>query len=50
MAWLRDHGVIGNYDDYVALPVAVLDDARMLMAAEAEEQQRQQARAKLGGG
>ncbi|MGE0227755.1 MAG: hypothetical protein AB7I38_10950 [Dehalococcoidia bacterium] len=34
MRWLREHGVIGNYDDYVGLPVLVIEDARQVMAAE----------------
>ncbi len=35
MRWLREHGLISSYDDYVDLPVTVLDDARMLMEAQA---------------
>lgn len=35
MAWLHQHGLISNYDDYVGLPVTVLEDARMAMEAEA---------------
>lgn len=36
MRWLREHGVIASYDDYVGLPVIVLEDARMVMAAESQ--------------
>ena len=37
MAWLREHGLIGSYDDYVSLPVAVLQDARMWEEADAAD-------------
>lgn len=36
MRWLREHGVISNYDDYTSLPAAVLDDARIYMQVEGE--------------
>jgi len=45
MRWLHDAGVISNYDDYVGLPLRVLQDARLVMAAEAGHQNRQAARA-----
>jgi len=44
MRWLHDAGVISNYDDYVGLPLRVLQDARLVMAAEAVQQNRQAAR------
>lgn len=31
MEWLREHGLISSYDDYVGLPACVLDDARLVM-------------------
>lgn len=34
MHWLREHGIISCYDDYVGLPYAVLEDARLLMEAD----------------
>lgn len=36
MQWLHEHGVIGNRDDYLALPIGVLEDCRLLMEAEIE--------------
>ena len=42
MRWLKEHGVINSYDDYMALPLTVIDDARMLMEAEQRERERQQ--------
>lgn len=41
MAWLRRHGLIANYDDRARLPATVLDDARLMMHAEAVEADRQ---------
>lgn len=35
MKWLREHGVISTYDDYAELPAMVLEDARLVMEAEA---------------
>lgn len=35
MGWLRDHGLVSCYEDYLALPYAVLEDARLLMEHEA---------------
>lgn len=31
MAWLHQRGVISSYDDYVGLPITVLEDCRLLM-------------------
>ncbi|MCC6959231.1 MAG: hypothetical protein IT301_05240 [Dehalococcoidia bacterium] len=45
MRWLRENGVISSYDDYVGLPLRVLQDARLLMAAEAQHLSRERARA-----
>ena len=42
MRWLKEHGLIGSYDDYVGLPLPVLADARLGMAAEAEDYQRKE--------
>lgn len=44
MAWLHEHGLIGNYDDYVELPACVLDDARLLIEAEAAKAERERRR------
>lgn len=35
MRWLHEHGLVSTYDDYAALPVSVLEDARLLMEHEA---------------
>lgn len=43
--WLHEAGLIGCYDDYVALPFRVLQDARLVMAAEAQQKNRQANRA-----
>ena len=55
MRWLREHGLIATYDDYLSLPIAVLDDARLVMgaewereAAEAEKQNRETRRGGRG--
>ena len=39
--WLHDHGLIGNYEDYLALPIAVLEDARLLMEGEHVQAERE---------
>lgn len=54
MRWLREHGLISNVADYDALPFPVLEDARLLMDAEAvarkrQAQQEEQARRRNGG-
>lgn len=36
MGWLHEHGFVSCYDDYLALPLTVLDDCRMVMHAEAQ--------------
>ena len=41
MNWLHDHGLIGNYEDYLALPIAVLEDARLLMEGEHAQAERE---------
>lgn len=35
MTWLKDHGVAQSWWEYEALPVAVIDDCRLRMKAEA---------------
>ena len=45
MNWLHEHGVVANYDDYLALPMAVLNDCRLVMVAEAEDSERQRQKA-----
>lgn len=40
MAWLAERGLISCWADYEALPFHVLDDARMLMEAEANRRAR----------
>lgn len=35
MKWLRDRGLIASYDDYLGLPLTILEDAHLLMEAEA---------------
>jgi hypothetical protein len=34
MRWLKERGLVSSYDDYVGLPLTVLEDARLLMTAE----------------
>lgn len=38
MGWLGSHGVVSNYADYLALPIGVLDDCRMIAGAEQQAQ------------
>ena len=45
MQWLREHGAIATYDDYVSLPVCVLEDARLLMEAEGQRMAKERAKA-----
>lgn len=40
MTWLHEHGVISSFADYEDLPLVVLEDARMVMLAEAQRQER----------
>ncbi len=35
MNWLHQHGLVSCYEDYLALPAAVLEDCHLLMEAEA---------------
>jgi hypothetical protein len=35
MTWLAEHGFVSCWADYLALPVGILDDCRMVMTAEA---------------
>jgi hypothetical protein len=44
--WLSEHGLISNYEDFLGLPYAVLEDAGLAMEAEAAEQKRQGSRPK----
>jgi hypothetical protein len=48
MEWLRRHGVIGCYDDYVGLPFVVLEDSRLLMQEEWAQERKQRAEADRG--
>jgi hypothetical protein len=50
MGWLHEHGLIGSYDDYVGLPFAVLEDARLLMEQDALQAERERRKAGKGGG
>lgn len=45
MGWLREHGLISKYEDYLDLPMSVLEDARLLMEGEAVAVKRERARA-----
>lgn len=38
MTWLAGRGVIRSYDDYLALPAAVLLDARLLAEHETQRE------------
>lgn len=40
IAWLKERGLVSSYEDYLRLPIAVLDDVRMLAEGEAQEAQR----------
>lgn len=46
MYWLREHGLVSSYDDYLALPAAVLDDARLYMGIEGEHLRAQHEKAR----
>lgn len=35
IAWLKERGLVSCFEDYLRLPVAVLEDARMLLEGEA---------------
>lgn len=35
MRWLHEHGLISNWWEYEALPLTVLEDARLAIEAEA---------------
>lgn len=50
MRWLHEHGAISNLADYLALPVPVLEDARLLMDAEASAKKSAEARNRPKGG
>lgn len=39
-AWLHEHGLVNSWADAYRLPLYVLEDARMLMIAEAERDER----------
>lgn len=41
MRWLHEHGILAAYGGLAEVPVAVLEDARLLMEAEAIEAKRQ---------
>ena len=47
MRWLREHGVIASYDDYVGLPVMVLEDARQVMSAQWQHEAAEAERAEI---
>lgn len=34
MRWLHEAGLISNYQDYLALPAIVLEEARLVMTAD----------------
>lgn len=44
MKWLHEHGLISNYEDYLDLPPSVIEDARILMAADSARRERDDAR------
>lgn len=31
MRWLKEHGLTSSHEDYLRLPLGVLEDARLLM-------------------
>lgn len=35
MTWLKEHGLISSWRDYEAMPLEMLEDARLLMRADA---------------
>lgn len=45
MHWLKEHGVIASYDDYLGLPIPVLEHAQLMMAAEVAHRKSENARA-----
>lgn len=32
--WLKERGLVSSYEDYLALPIGVVEDARIVMQAE----------------
>jgi predicted NBD/HSP70 family sugar kinase len=44
MAWLKDHGITSSYEDYLRLPLGVLQDCNALAWAESTAQRRRAAR------
>lgn len=54
LAWLGSHGVVSSYDDYLRLPLGVLEDCRMLAGAQHDAQRLAASRVPLtrrpGGG
>lgn len=47
VAWLGSHGFVSSYADYVRLPLGVLEDCRMIAAAEREQQRLEASRVPL---
>ena len=43
MKWLHEYGLVSNLDDYEMLPLPVLEDARLLMEAQAIDMRRERA-------
>lgn len=39
---MKEKGLVSNYEDYLNLPLQVLDDARMVIVGEAQREQRRQ--------
>jgi hypothetical protein len=50
MRWLHEHGVIANYQDYLALPFRVLQECRLVMEAHAAAEAAERARRQTPGG
>lgn len=49
MAWLHEHGLISNFDDYAALPAIELQKARLWAEADMAYQKKQHDAAKQAG-
>ena len=45
MKWLAEHGLISNVADYEALPLPVIEDARLVMESEWAHQEQLNAEA-----
>lgn len=38
--WMHEHGISSSYNDFLDLPLSVVEDCELLMAFDAEERER----------